>query len=320
MTAAVTDAVIAELRGTVPADAIEVGPLQQRQWSWHASVRAGEHRMLLKVPRWPEALTLDAVIDAGAQPAARDEYAMLERLVSVTGHAADLAAVRPVAFLEGMSGILMEWFDGVRLRRLARPLRPRSRTDEVFRRVGRLLQAVHELSEPGREPFDAASVRADLSAVVERRTGRLTASALRLAATVEGLDGTSEPVGTIHGDLNLDNVLVDSEGRPALIDPNPDRAPLLADLSKLVGDLELDRAQLLTRGRWRAERRRRRWSTDVLGALAEEPLRPVRQAIEIIDRWERLLDRRARRGRSLGPWVEPQLAGAVNRRVDAVVG
>ena len=81
---------------------------------------AGSKNLVVKVPRWEEAPTLAAALEAGPQESTRREHATLEALAAAVAASGDpgLAAVAPVGYLPGINAVVTE-------RLAADPLRAR---------------------------------------------------------------------------------------------------------------------------------------------------------------------------------------------------
>ncbi len=275
------------------------GSASERTWSWQFSIRIGGSQhgdLLLKIPRWPEASTLELATNAGEQASTASEFEALTSIAAAVTDSGDpgLTAVEPIAYIPGINGILMRRLEGRSLRQTVRFGRRVRDAGALFSRVGRLVSLVHHIGEPTRRPFEGvvAAAEADrLAAAVEGTSPpELGLLLRRLAVAGAALDGVSEPVGNVHGDLNMSNVLVDQAARIAVIDPNPGKGAQLADIALLGDDIRFDRRRLVTGG-WLAMRAGRdRW----VGAVAEasgardEAAWPFHQALALGERWLRI--------------------------------
>ncbi|MBM3695450.1 MAG: aminoglycoside phosphotransferase family protein [Actinobacteria bacterium] len=227
------------------------------QFEAGAATASGGRRLVVKIPRWEEAPTLEAALAAGPQEGTRREYAALEAMAAAVAAAADpgLAAVAPVAYLAEINAVVTERLEAVPLAsRLGRHPGSAGRGMVLLRRAGRALRLYHEAvagAAPGR--FDGAWRAAELEARARRSMGAalLPAEAwARLAQEARRRDGTPVAVGATHGDFSPANVLVTADDRVALLDPNLVPGPLLEDAAKLLAALRTRRAIVLTRGRW----------------------------------------------------------------------
>jgi hypothetical protein len=203
-----------------------VGTAKRRTWSWQIPVSVGESSLMLKVPRWEGIDSLDAAVAAGAQPATIAEYEALVDIdaLVVAARDSELRAVRPIGFLEDVNGILMEWFDGATLRSVTHPFASRDRLTDVFKRAGRVVALLHTSAPVTRTELDVQSMVTDLAELVaglKHPSRRIQRAAQAFSDRIVAMDPIDQPAGRTHGDLNLDNVLVDEFGRVALIDPNP---------------------------------------------------------------------------------------------------
>lgn len=297
---------------------VTIGPVQERSWSWQFDLDSAVGPLLLKIPRPAGATSFAEAATPSERTITKAEFAALEEFARQTAERDDVAAVQPVAYIDALNGIVLERFDGVPLRAVARGFR-RWDGPEMAGRVGAAVAAFHALHPVTRTRFDVEAERRALRdevAAVDRPGRRLRRAAAELSGALEGLGDVLEPVGVVHGDLTLDNVLIDLEGRPALIDPNPAPGPLLRDRASFLGDLARGRAQLLSMGLWRRVGPDVSDSFDQASGLGEEPLAVARQGIEIIERWSRL---RSKAGTGVVA-IEGRLAGAVRRCVAALAG
>ncbi|MFH1331461.1 MAG: aminoglycoside phosphotransferase family protein [Actinomycetota bacterium] len=231
---------------------------QEHPWSFQFAVvvetSAGRRHLVVKVPRWEEAPTLEAALAAGPQESTRREHATLEAIADAVGASGDpgLAAVAPVAYLPDINAVVTERLEAGPLRSRLGP-RPgaEGRQAAVLRRAGRWLRLYHDRvagAAPGR--FDGAALALELervAAVVARPS--LREALAGLARRARERDGVEAVVGATHGDFNLANVLVTGDGRVAVLDPNLVPGPLLQDAAKLLTDLRMRRARAVARGR-----------------------------------------------------------------------
>lgn len=215
---------------------------------------AGRRHLVVKVPRWEEAPTLEAALAAGPQESTRREYVTLEALAAAVAASGDpgLVAVHPVAYVPDLNAVVTE-------RLSARPLRSRlgswpgaeGRLDGVLRRAGRGLRLYHDRvagAAPGR--LDGAALAAELERSAGTAVRRPLQDALTaLARQARERDGAPAVVGAAHGDFNLANVLVTGDDRVAVLDPNLVPGPVLQDAAKLLTDLGMRRARAVTAGR-----------------------------------------------------------------------
>jgi aminoglycoside phosphotransferase (APT) family kinase protein len=275
------------------------GSASERTWSWQFSIRIGGTQrgdLLLKIPRWPEASTLELAVNAGEQASTVSEFEALTSIAAAVSDSGDsgLTAVETIAYIPEINGILMRRLEGRSLRQtVGFGMRGRD-GDVVFSRVGRLVSLVHHISDRTRRPFDGAVAAAEadrLSDAVEGNTpAELGLLLRRLAAAGTKLEGVTEPVGNVHGDLNMSNVLVDKSARVAVIDPNPGEGPQLVDVALLGDDIRFDRRRLVTGG-WPVGRDGRdRWAAAVAEAsgVRAEAAWPFRRALVLGERWLRI--------------------------------
>ncbi len=272
------------------------GSASVRTWSWQFSIRIGGSQhgdLVLKIPRWPEASTLELAVNVGEQASTVAEF---EALTSIAEEVADsgdpgLTAVEPIAYIPRINGILMRRLEGRSLRQTVGVGKRIRHPGDLFSRVGRLVSLVHHMGDRTRRPFEGV-VAADRLAIAVEGIAPIELGLLlrRLAVAGAKLDGVSEPVGNVHGDLNMSNVMVDQAARVALIDPNPAEGSQLADLALLTDDIRFDRWRLVTGG-WRARADSRdRWAGAVaLSAGAQDETAWLfREALKLGERWVRV--------------------------------
>ena len=273
------------------------GPASARTWSWQFSIRIGGSQrgdLLLKIPRWPEASTLELAVNAGEQASTVSEFEALTAISAAVTASGDsgLTAVEPIAYIPRINGILMRRLEGRSLRESVGSGRRDWDGDVVFSRVGRLVSLVHHISDRTRRPFDGTIAAAEAERLAVAAEGHappnLGLLLRHLAEVGTKLEGVSEPVGNVHGDLNMSNVLVDQAARVAVIDPNPGQGPQLADIALLCDDIQFDRRRLVWRG-WSAGMADQ-WAAAVAeasGAQAEAAWL-FRRALVLGERWLRI--------------------------------
>ena len=228
------------------------GP-ERRAWSYqfHFTVEEGGRRreLIAKIPRWEEAPTLEQALLAGPQSATREEHRLLgevEEMVTASGDAG-LSAIPVLAYLPGLNAIVTGKIEAV-------PLRARlvvRSAESSLAAAGRWLHRFH--TEVGGAHSGSLDAR-DLATRLVEAAGALpnasgvTAAAATIAARAESLQGAEVTLAALHGDFNLSNVLVDAEGRVAVLDPNLEEGPVFEDAAKLLTDLRARRTRALTRG------------------------------------------------------------------------
>lgn len=233
------------------------GP-RRHAWSFQfdlvVEASTGRRHLVVKVPRWEEAPTLEAALAAGPQESTRREYATLEAIAAVVAASGDggLAAVAPVAYLPALNAVVTERLAAVPLRsRLGPWAGAEGRQAELLNRAGRWLRLYHERvagAAPGR--FDGAALAVELGGLAAAAARPpLQAALTALARQAREREGAPAIVGAGHGDFNLANVLVTGDGRVAGLDPNLVPGPLLQDAAKLLTDLRMRRARAVTLGR-----------------------------------------------------------------------
>ena len=307
------------------------GSASERTWSWQFLIRVGgsEHGdLLLKIPRWPKASTLELAVNAGEQASTVSEFEALTSIAAAVAHSGDpgLTAVEPIAYIPAINGILMRRLEGRSLRQTVGFGKRGREADALFSRVGRLVSLVHNIGDRTRRPFEGvvAAAEADRLAVAVEGTAPTELGLLlgRLAVAGAKLDGVSEPVGNVHGDLNMSNVLVDQAARVAVIDPNPGEGPQLPDVALLGDDIRFDRRRLFTGG-WLARRAGRdRWAAAVTEASGaqDEAAWPFREALALGERWFRIESETVGIRRAGLLPARRVLSRELRRRVEALAG
>lgn len=308
------------------------GP-HQRDWSWQYSIRVGGPEggdMLVKVPRWDEAPTLQEALDAGEQDSTHREIDGLRRIELAVLSSGDpgLTAVEPIGYVGDINAILMRRLPGESLRERLGRGSGHGDMGGIFDRVGRWIRVFHAIDgAPESRPFDGeAAIERSRTLEHELRSsgrapGRLLSAMAMLRIGAGELDGVTERWAEIHGDLNLSNVLVAVDDRVAVIDPNREIGPALLDPVRVVTDVGLEKSQLLTGGVVRRRSVVAGWEQRLLTAsgLDAEPTLGFRLAEAAVERWARLeidLDGPARMGLATGRRL---LSRTVRRRLDAVL-
>jgi len=272
------------------------GSTIEQTWSWQIPIQVGgsvHADLLLKIPRWPEVETLERAVAAGEQPSTVAEFEALISIGDAVAKSGDpeLTMVEPVAFLPAVNGILMHRLEGRSLRRAVRFGSQNRDVDALFVRVGRLVTVVHGIGSPSRRPFDVAAVATQLSSdAVGATPDELRRLLHRLADSAAGFGRADEPVGNVHGDLNMGNVLVDRAGRVAVIDPNPAEGPQLADVALLGIDVRFGRLRLATAGWIGSSTQRDKWAAafETASGAQDEIVWPFREALALGERWLRV--------------------------------
>lgn len=216
---------------------------------------AGRRHLVVKIPRWEEAPTLETALAAGPQQSTRREHATLEAISVAVEASGDLglAAVLPVAYLADLNAVVTERLDAVPLRSRLGP-RPgaEGRQAEALRRAGRWLRLYHDnVAGAVAGALDGAALAAELEDLSAHPSVPLLLqeTLAALARQARERDGSPAVVGAAHGDFNLANVLITGDGRVAVLDPNLVPGPVLQDAAKLLTDLRLRRGRALTLGR-----------------------------------------------------------------------
>jgi len=226
------------------------------QFAVEAETAAGRVRLVVKIPRWEEAPSLEAALAAGPQESTRREYAALEAIAAavVAGGDPGLVAVVPVAYLRDLNAVVTERLEAVPLRsRLGWWPGREGRRAELLRRAGRVLRRYHQgAAGAAAGRLDGIALAAEVEALGARPGcgGAPLGEALAaLARQARELDGSPAALGDTHGDFNLANVLATDDGRVAVLDPNLVPGPLLEDAAQLLTCLRMRRARALTLGR-----------------------------------------------------------------------
>jgi hypothetical protein len=261
----------------------------ERRWSFEirfgTEVHGEEISCIGKIPRWSEAPALADVIAAGAQPNVEVEYRTLVAIRRMVAEAGDpgLTAVVPLGMSAACNLIVMEVL-------AARPLASRRADPRTMRRVGRWLRRFHD-EIGGAATGTAAAVRlvARLDSIrpPEPAPPGWREATEGVRADLEELTDRGIRDGDLHGDVNSANVLVDSTGRVALIDPNRRAGVVLEDVAHLIAQLRTSKSRIASGGRVPGRRRMR----SLEGALRAgyriddpEALEAV-VALEILERW-----------------------------------
>ncbi|MBI5157913.1 MAG: phosphotransferase [Acidimicrobiia bacterium] len=227
---------------------------EERPWSWQFRADTPRAPLLVKIPRWEGVDSLEAAFAAGPQADTAGEFGALEELARLVAASGDpgLAAVVPVAHVVAVNAIVMEVFAGSSLRRRLGFGAPPAATVWLGR-VGSLLGHYHR-SGVGVAAVFPVEVEVERWREIGLRHPRLAPAASLGGAAARRLAGHRCTETIQHGDLTLGNVLVSSDDRVALIDPNRTPGRAETDVATLVGELRLGRSQLLSFGLGRGRR------------------------------------------------------------------
>lgn len=220
-------------------------PVEVRAWSVHLRpvirTRGREITLVVKIPTWKEAPDLDAALAAGPQEGTRRESEVLEAIRAMVAAARDpgLTAVVPVAYVPEINAVVTEMLDAVPLRSLLRP-GCWARARIALAGTGRWLRLFHEtIGGAATGPFPAAEIHREIESVhrvaADRRAPGLIGEVLEeIGERARRLSGSECVLAATHGDLGPSNILVDRDGRVAVIDPNGVDGPAVGDLAKLA--------------------------------------------------------------------------------------
>ncbi len=277
----------------------EWGGSEQREWSWQFGFRVGGERggeFIAKVPRWEEARTLEAAIAAGEQANTAAEYAGLVEIADAVASSGNpgLAAVEPVAFVGGVNTIVMRRLQGIPLRSRVGIVGGRGDVSVLFGRLGEWLALFHALAGGIERVVWNATAELERLRLIEGRFTEAKAAPFGLPQAFAGLrewvgrlEGADEPATQTHGDLNLSNVLVTSDDRVAVVDPNRSRGLALDDVARVITDIRLERRQLAVGGLLRRAATADDWERRMTFAAgySGETLLPYRLALHTLQRW-----------------------------------
>jgi Phosphotransferase enzyme family len=273
LTSEMTERVKAELESWYGASVSisEAPSWEMRPWSIFVRfpLSPGPDRpraILAKIRRHPDLSVREAICDDGLRDQAKNEFETLGRLQLLLASSRTHCAVRPLAYLEPWSAVVMEEIEAEQLRRrvlrgrVSRPLTRQSELETTFERAGSLLRLFHErVSSPETGPVIGGDVRATLTeslASVERRFPAADVRKIRHAVVrlEKQCNGMSLPYSRLHRDFNCSNVLLTSDTRVFLLDPRMTWGVTYRDVARLMVDLETLSFQGITHGHWVGER------------------------------------------------------------------
>jgi hypothetical protein len=240
--------------------------------------------------------------------------------------------LRPLAWLDGPAGIVMEYVAEPTLRELLvgrwrRALVRRTTPvdeDQTWSALGEWLRRFHA-ADPGQALPSRMTRRHEVVDFVQRsrefllRAGAEPGPVHRLAGTVaeraEHVFPDELPSAAGHGDYTGQNVFVGSRGRITVFDPLPMwRVCVHEDLARLTMGVRLLGPEVMTHGRLLGEGRCDRWEARLLEAYAGSGQPPadelhLYQSVLLMDRWGELVGKLPARGQAR------QVARRVRRRV-----
>lgn len=174
-----------------------------------------------------------------------------------------LCAVRPLLLLEDEQTVVMDYLGAPSLRsctlrrsRLLPHRAPTGAPDVPWRAAGAWLRHYQQPADPALPTRAEASAEVldQLRSLADHLGSRLADGALagtlhRCADALGAHLPATFPLGVSHGDLAARNILVDTGGRVAVLDPMPRwRAPVYDDLARLVVTTRVGEAQLVSGG------------------------------------------------------------------------
>jgi hypothetical protein len=262
---------------------------------------------------------------------------------SISASEPGLATVRPLAVLEDINAIVMEYVEQPTLRkvvlaysRFAGVRTPRRDIDEIWRRSGRWLR-VFQAAVPADQPVRQAD-RGEILGQIGRyqtflasRVGAATVDPVvtRAQEMVHNHLPEELPLAPGHGDYAPRNMFVFSDDRLAVFDPLPRwRVPEYEDLCRLLIGLRLMGVQLHSHGAAYRASQIETWESAALhGYYGDDvPWDRVRsyQMLILLDKWAALVDTAHRGIRSRVRIASIRLASRYVRsqadRIYALVG
>ena len=317
----IRSAVSEAVAGTVGQIHSWSGP-RRGKWSWSfLAETAGQSpaRLLVKIPRWEEASTLDVALKLGAQEDTAEEFAALVAIHAAVSSAGDpgLAAAEPVAHIAAVNALVMERVDGRTLKSRLGWSRGGRDAGRLFARLGRWLRLFHDVGEAGSEPFSVEDEMVRWTVPGDRSFPEAVLD--RGIEAARQLSDSTFPVRTLHGDLSLENILITPDERVAVVDPNRRRGRPSRDIARLGAELRLGRSQWVTRGVLRSDDAIEGWLVELIGGYGDVDRRILSfdLAAEALSRWVDLSVGGLAGGVAAG-WARRIFAREVRGRLEAV--
>lgn len=296
------------------ATLVQPPEFQPRNWSVFIRYKVnttdqGQKAILVKIRRLRDSELMDSINNQGLRDEGREDYKALKTIEELFGENGTLqsvkgvyATVRPLAFFEELSALVMEELDARPLRKKFMDIKTAYQSDwqegieKLLNSAGRWLQIFHEkLGNMQEGPFFDESIRNAMEKNLEtiETTSGLDFSRLRKildTAQNEYKDLTTTH-GLLHRDFNCANVLVANDGRVGVLDFHFVRGPIYIDIAKILTDIQTYSLQSFSQGNFISPRLMARFHQSVLkGYFGDEA--PNSKALNlysvfaILEKWQ----------------------------------
>lgn len=296
------------------AKLIQPPEFQPRNWSVFIrykvnSTKHGQKAILVKIRRLRDSELTDSINDQGLREEGREDYKALKTIEELFGENGSIesvkgvySTVRPLAFFEELSALVMEELDARPLRKKFMDIKTAYQSDHqenietLLNSAGRWLRIFHEkLGNMEEGLFFDASIRDAMEKNLEtiETTSRLDFTALRkkLDSAQDKFKNTKISHGLLHRDFNCANVLVSNDGRIGVLDFHFVRGPIYIDIAKILTDIQTYSLQSFSQGKFINARLMTRFHQSVLkGYFGDEVLDDkalnLYSVFAILEKWQ----------------------------------
>lgn len=287
---------------------------QPRNWSVFIrykvnTVDNGQKAILVKIRRLRDSELMDSINNEGLRHEGREDFEALKTIEGLFGENGTLesvkgvySTVRPLAFFEESSALVMEELDARPLRKKFMKIKTAFNAEwqehivTLLNSAGRWLRIYHEqLGNRQDGPFFDNSIREIMEKNLQtiETTSRLDFSALRktLDTAQNELKDATLTHGLLHRDFNCANVLVSQDGRIGVLDFHFVRGPIYIDIAKILTDIQTYSLQAFSQGTFINSKLMKRFHQSVLsGYFGDEELNAkalnLYSVFAILEKWE----------------------------------
>ena len=287
---------------------------QPRNWSvfirYKVNTAENEQKaILVKIRRLRDSELMDSINNPGLRQEGRDDYEALKVIQGLFGENGTqtevkgvYCTVRPLAFFEESSALVMEELDARPLRKKFMKVKTAYQSDWqehiafLLKSAGRWLRIFHEqLGYMKEGPFFDNPIREimDKNLQTVETTSRLDFSEIRKkldSAQVKYKDMTLSH-GLLHRDFNCANVLVSNDDRIGVLDFHFVNGPIYIDIAKILTDIQTYSLQSFSQGTFINKGLMKKFHQSVLnGYFGDEA--PIENALNlysvfaILEKWQ----------------------------------
>jgi len=296
------------------ATLVQPPEFQPRNWSVFIRYKVntandGQKAILVKIRRLRDSELMDSINNQGLREEGQEDYKALkviEELFGKNGSLEDVkgvySTVRPLAFFEELSALVMEELDARPLRKKFMDLKTayqpdhQKKIEDLLNSAGRWLRIFHEkLGNMQEGPFFDNPIREAMEKNLEtiETTSQLDFSSLRkkLDTAQDELKDNMITHGLLHRDFNCANVLVSNDGRIGVLDFHFVRGPIYIDIAKILTDIQTYSLQSFSQGNFISSRLMARFHQSVLnGYFGDEELNSkalnLYSVFAILEKWQ----------------------------------